>query len=153
MAEFKKRYEELSSKHGFPTLDQLLKVVDIDPTEESATPLKDITEKLVEKLDDVQKLLDIILEPEPKFTDLTESKEFSDADKDNLVAVFRKSMILKRSAMISLFESTEESKVEIIRQFFSEWPEIRDAVVNALDKMRESWTKEVKYDKEVGYLG
>ena len=68
----------------------------IDPTDEIATPLKEITEKLVEKLDEIQKILDVVLEPEAKFTDLTENKEFSDDDKIELNSVFRKTMILKR---------------------------------------------------------
>ncbi len=153
MEEFGKEYETLRSKHGFPALVDLLKVTDIDPADETATPLKDITEKLLEKLDDVQKILEIILEPDAKFTDLTESKEFSDKDKIELDAIFRKTMILKRLAMMALFESSDESKVAFIKQFFEEWPVVKAAVLETLGKMKESWTKEVKYDKEVGYLG
>ncbi len=153
MKEFNEAYKTLKEKHGFPELTDLLKVTDLDPSEETVTPLKDITEKLLDKLDDVQKILEIILEPDAKFTDLTESKEFSDKDKDELSSIFRKTMILKRSGMFALFESSDESKIAFIKQFFIEWPVVKTVVLETLSKMKESWTKETSDIKEMGYLG
>ena len=153
MSDLQKNYTELQKKRKLPAFDDLDRGFDIAAIDATSAILREIRKKIDGKLDESLGLLQVVLQPETNMRDLHECRGFTEKDKGRLFALYRKLMILRREASLLSLDSEERREAAYINAAFAEWQAIRPQLQEFIQRMRDSWKKELNVKEELGYLG
>lgn len=153
MSDLQKKYAELQKKHKLPAFDDLDRSFDITSIEPNSAILREIRKKVEAKLDEAIGLLHAPLQPDATVRDLHECRVFSDKDKAQIFAIYRRLMIQRREASLLSLSSEERKEAAFINACVEEWRAVLPRLQEIMAKLRDSWKKETSVKEELGYLG
>ena len=105
---------------------------------EESLYLKNILEKMQERLEYYIKILIQILQPE-EFHSLQECTAFDDSDKTRLFDIYKNMMILHREIIKSEIKNEEKDTVATINYAHSELKKFKPEMILIVHKMQDSW--------------
>ncbi|MFH1770564.1 MAG: hypothetical protein ABH828_03330 [archaeon] len=149
----KKEYPTLQKKYDLPKLEDMDKYFQISSIEAKHFLIKEIAEKMNEKVTAFAMVMEEILSPEAKFSTLHESNTFTTDDKKEVLKIYRKLMLNKRNNLMLELKYDEKEIAEHIRKLFSDWEEIYPTLRKIISKMKESWSRDKKTKLELSYFG
>ena len=151
--ELEKDYEILRKKYALPMFEELDIEFEIHCIEDGKFLIKDIRQKIIEKIDEFCIMVEDILQPDTKVSNLYESRVFTEADKEKIFKIFRKLMRIKRRAMQLMILNNEKEDAEFIKKTFSEWQELKEQLNPVVKKLIEAWETETDIKEQLSYLG
>lgn len=153
MKETKKMYDELKKKYKLPEFEALKNEFGIGKIEEDTPILIEIMKKIDDKLDLFLKILNRMLQPDTTISDLYECKVFTDDDKKEMFELFKKLMVIHNTMLLVEVDPNEKKEAEFISDVFSKWPALKKGIMNVVEKMKGSWSKDINISEDLGYLG
>ncbi len=147
-------YAPYRQAHQLPTLEFLKREFEFCEIQDPQLIGKDIIKKIVEKLEFFTKILEEILQPDTNFHALCESSFFDDQAKKQAFQAYRKVMVLYKTCIEHLVDSTPESEASCIKQACDTWASLKKDVLPFVQQMTAGWKsgKQQEVDKIV-YLG
>lgn len=118
---------------------------------EDTSNLKMVLEKLQERVEYYIKILLQILHPE-EFHSLHECVIFNDEEKNKIFSIYKELMILHREIVKSIVKNDEKEMVLVLKKTHSEIKNIKPDILWVLEKMRDSWRKNISNGR-VKYFG
>jgi hypothetical protein len=150
--EIKDRYEELKNKYNLPNLEELDNEFDLGNIEDNML-LRGIRKKIGEKIDFYSHLIDGFIQPDSTFLSLYEADIFNEVDRENLMALFKKIMILQRELVKLNLNLGEGVDAKFIKGFFEEWKQLKKDILFFIEKAQSSWCTEDLKNFNKDYFG
>ncbi len=149
----KEKYEALQKRYELPSYDALNQFFDLDTVEHDVHPLREVRRKIVEKLQDIAKLLEDTLHPESTLTGIHEARAFTEHEKEAIYTVYGRVMVLERKGWLPYLDSTDESEALFITEVMKEWDELKPQLLSILKKLSASWNDDQEFKEDLRYLG
>jgi hypothetical protein len=150
--ETKEKYEELMKKHNLPSFEVLDNDFEINGIEDQML-LRGIRKKISDKVDYYAHLLDSFMQPDNSFSSLYEIDAFTDLDRENLMSLYKKMMILQRELVKLNLNFGEEVDAKFIKGFFDEWKQLKKDLAKIIEKVQSSWCTDDLKGFNIDYLG
>ncbi|MEM4327425.1 MAG: hypothetical protein QXK64_02600 [Candidatus Woesearchaeota archaeon] len=157
--EIKEAYERLRKRYPeLPPFQQLdfefeLSTIEKERFEEPFI-LRLICSRISEKVSPLKDFFDQLLQPEAtSFSSIYESRCFTEAEKHEILDVYKKYMLFVRALDEALLMLDDKKYVEVVKLSLSEWPDVRKAVLPFLKKLRECWKTPFEKKRILEYLG
>jgi HPt (histidine-containing phosphotransfer) domain-containing protein len=147
------KYRQLQRKYRLPSFEQLDKEFEISCIEQERFLLREIRKKLDEKIDDICKTLEEVLQPDTNLSGIYESRVFSDEEKKRVFDLYRRLMRLHRQGFELLVKSDDKSDADFVRSVSAEWEKLKKELSQVARKLQESWEKEMEENEKLGYFG
>ncbi|MGM5485013.1 MAG: hypothetical protein ACQEP1_04035 [Nanobdellota archaeon] len=152
MAEFKENYDKLKEKYSLPDYEELDQDFEIGAPEDSNI-LRAVRKRMADKLEQNVRFLEELVQPESTFTNMYEVKDFTEKDKNSLLALFKRLMILYRETAKLNLNLGEEKDASFIKNFHKEWKKSRKEIIYFVDKVQDTWAKDEQSDFHQEYFG
>jgi len=149
----KKRYEPLRKKYKLPSFEELNSSFEIGEIEPEIFSIKEIRKQIAERMEHVSEILECPLQPEPTLSDLYESRVFSELEKKDLFALYKRLKVAGRRISELFILNDEMLDAEFIRSFSAEWQKLKPKILGFIKKIREAWEADVDEDESVQYMG
>lgn len=155
MADVKHEYEDLKKKFkGLPDWNSLNNEFELSLIEKPDFLLRQIKDKIEEKLQWLQENLEKIINPDTSsFADMTECTVFTDTEKRMVLELYKKVVLLKRNIIEANLLQEDSADVESIKKALDEWPSLRQDSLNFVKKLKTAWHKPGNHKEVLGYLG
>jgi len=141
----KKQYHSLERKYNLPDFFELNKYFDIESLSECETDflLRRIRKAMTERVTDYLRFLEIILNPAnaPIFF-FKFIKRLNDKDKENLGRIYERLGNLEIEMIRLDLDYSEENEAGFIKNVFEIFSEIREEILQIIDKMMNSEERE-----------
>ena len=148
----KEEYQKYT-KYNLPEYEALNKEFELYFIEKSEFLLCNIRRRIHEKLAFFARILEGIIYPNPSsLVNMQEAKFFSDEEKGQITALYKKIVLLERNSNKLDVKSDEKENAEFINLLFKEWPFLTNQMFDILQKIENSWKKEEKSSGE-SYFG
>ena len=95
----KEKYQELGKKHKLPSFEEIDKEFEISTIDKDEFLLREIRRKIDEKIELYAKFLEEILQPETTLSNMYESKEFNEHERNEVFKLYKKLMFFYRLSM------------------------------------------------------
>ena len=149
----RKEFEKLGKKFDIPSFEELDSEFEISLIEHKQFMLREIRKKICERIESIIKVLDEILQPDTNINNLYECKEFSDEEKGDIFKLYKRLMVLNRwSAKVNITH-IDADEAKFIKKSYAELNGIKTALVNLMEKLKESWKKDTDIKQDLGYMG
>lgn len=149
-----KRYKKLAKEYDLPDFDSLDFEFEIYSLDEEKYLLRAIKDKIVHKIDDYVNILEDTLYPDSaSYSSIYETRVLSDEDKDKIMELHKKLMILVRKALYITIDNDEQEIAEFINDVFTQWDEFKPGIKEIAGKLRKAWEVENIESEKIGYLG
>ncbi|MAG07916.1 hypothetical protein CMO89_00415 [Candidatus Woesearchaeota archaeon] len=150
----KRKYNYLKTKYSLPAFGKLDMEFELSSIDKDDFLLRDIRKKMIEKIDFFCEIIEGSLQPDTaSLASMHECKFFEDEEKERLYALYKRLMLLNRSAILLGINSKDDEEAEFINSVFNEWPKFQEEILAYAKKMKDCWEKESHVKEEVGYLG
>lgn len=153
MGELEKDYELLRKKHALPEFEELDAEFDIHCIEDDKFILREVRYKILEKIDEQCMIIEELLQPDTKVSNLYESRVFSENDKEKIFVLFKRFMTIKKKALLIALVNNENEDAEFIKNSCSEWQELKKELYPFMRKLVEAWETETDIKEELSYFG
>lgn len=153
MEDIKKEYSKLQKKYKLPNFEELDKNFEVSSIENAKLLHVNIRKKIAEKIQGFCEVLEGLLHPNTDLTSIYEDKFFSDKEKGKMFDLYKKLMVLARSALELSIEADEKEDAEFIKNINQEWKSIKEEFYKVANKLKESWEKETEAESKLEYLG
>lgn len=149
--EIKKKYGEI--KYDMPDYEALNKEFEISTIEAEEFLLREIRRKMYDKIDKYLKILDSILQPEALIADMQECHTFTDEEKKQIYAQYKKLMYIKRLSYEIALDEDDETTAKFINDSYDVWQEVKPGLKKFVSKLKECWKKESDIHEVLNYMG
>jgi hypothetical protein len=146
-------YAALKKKYNLPDFDVLDREFEVSAIDEYTFLLRSMRVKIVEKIDASVKLFNELLHPDAGFAAYKEANVFTEADRDQMLVIYRKLMFYSRRSIELNFEDSDELNARFINDIMKEWPELRKSILFFVRRMKDSWQRDITKKDVVGYFG
>jgi hypothetical protein len=146
-------YAALKKKHNLPDFDILDREFEVSAIDEYTFFLRSVRVKIVEKIDASIKLFNELLHPDSGFASYKEANVFSEADREQILVIYRKLMYYSRRSTELNFEDSDDLNAKFINELMKDWPELRKSILFFVRRMKDSWQKDLSKKDVVGYFG
>ncbi len=147
-------YAELKKKHNLPDFAVLDREFEISTIDKPAFLLRSIRRKIGEKLEAITQLLDPLLQPDANsFCSLFEYRCFTESERKEIMRHFQALMSLYRASIASEFSADDSEDAAFISKAAAEFPVARQALKPLMNKLVDSWPKQIERRDVVGYFG
>lgn len=153
MSEIQKKYDELKKKYALPSFNDINNEFEISTIENNDFLLREIRKKIDERIEVFLKILNTLLQPETNICELHECRDFSEKDKDDAFLLYKELMLMHDSALIAGIICDEKEDAKFISEAFKGWQPVKKKILAVMNKMKDSWKKDVTISEELGYLG
>ncbi len=153
LSELKEKFASLRDTYSLPEFDILDHEFDIRDISNENIILREIKERILEKLDDYQKILEGVVQPDTTLISMYESGVFSDSEKTRIYKLYKRFVYLQRFAVQTEIEDGDEKVAEFINVSFKEWLELKEKMLGIIIKLKESWKMDDPRDESVFYCG
>ena len=85
--------------------------------------------------------------------DMHECRFFDDKDKGKIIDIYKKLMIISRTALEAELARDDKLDADAIISFFKEWPAIKKDALSFMKKMKSCWEKETEIEEKLEYFG
>lgn len=149
-----KSYDSLKKKYSLPEFDELDAEFEISAIELESWMLKNICKKIGERLEITIDVVEKIFQPDTNsYSDVYECKFFTHTEKDALMLLFKQLMYLYRSLIEIEAVNDEKVYANFIKDFVSEWREIKKSLLPFLVKLKTTWKESTHKKERLEYLG
>lgn len=149
----KKEYDILKLKYQLPDFEELDKYFSISEIENTANLVREIRQKIQEKLEFIAKILADLFNPEQNFAAMYELKILDEIKKKKYFVLFKKIMALLRESEKLSLKNDEKMTIAFIKDFFKEYKKIVEEIESVLGEMVALW-KSPDSDKDTKeYVG
>jgi hypothetical protein len=149
--DFRGEYNKIKQK--LPSFDELNNDFEIAAITDKAFPLRAIRRKIMEKVLKYMTILESVIQPETHFTDLYESKFFSENERHEILILYKKLKQFERETYEIALNEDDKDNSDFINSFFSEWKAMKKQLVPLIKKLKNSWKEESKDREVIGYFG
>ena len=151
--DIKVSYEQLKKKYNLPQYDFMENEFEIFLIESKTHLIKHIRKKMIEKVELLIKVVGGVLEPEPAFNEVYESKEFSEKSKKDLFEIYKKLMFYYRRGIHLMILEDEKMDADYINEVSKEWPKLKQSVSKFMTSLENAWVNDIDSDDDLRYLG
>jgi len=149
-----KEYDTLKKKYNLPSLEILEKEWGITKFDPEEPVLKQIKQRMREKIENIVFLLEKVIQPDPgSLVDLYEYRCFNNGQKAELFEIFKHIMIFYRKLTEIELVADPKAEIEIIKSITAEWPQLREALLPFVNQLTKCWQKTEVKRRELRYLG
>jgi hypothetical protein len=149
----KESYDRLRKKHNLPDFDKINNEFEISTLEKDDFLIRAVRRRMAEKLSHFAKFLEDLLSPDASFASMTECRDITEDDKQQIFDLFQKLMYFGTlSSQLDLL-CDDDKEVDFIIKFFAEWQAIKKDLNLLLEKIKSSWTEKDSKDFKATYLG
>lgn len=150
----KDTYGKLRKKCKLPPYDEVNDELEIADFESENFLLRQIRKKIVERIEIITTAFGSVLQPSTdSLVDMHECRFFDDKDKKKMIAIYKKLMILNRSALEADIEHDDKEETALINDFFKGWQTIKKDALPFIKKMKTCWEKETEIEEKLEYFG
>ena len=150
----KETYEKFKKKHNLLGYEEVNNELEIGSLESEDFLLRQIRKKIAERIETITLSLSSVLQPSAdSLTDMHECRFFDDKDKKKMIEIYKKLMLISRSALEADITHDDKSDASVINDFFKTWAEVKKDLVNFLSKMKTCWEKETEIEEKLEYFG
>ena len=154
MKNIEEEYNKLKSKYNLPEFEELDKEFGVSTIESEKFLLREIINKIIERIDFFSKILEELLQPDTSLlSSMHETRFFDDKDKENIYELYKKLMIISRESFEVSLKRDEREETVFVNKVFDEWKDLKRDLLKFVNKMKDSWKKETDIKEELGYLG
>jgi hypothetical protein len=146
-------YAALKKKYNLPDLGLLDREFEVSAIDEYTFLLRSMRVKIAEKVDSAIKLFNELLHPDSGFAAYKEANVFSEADREQILVIYRKLMYYSRRSTELNFDDSDELNARFINELMKEWPGLKNSILFFVRRMRDSWQKDLTKKDVVGYFG
>lgn len=153
--DIKQEYEKLKKKYkDLPNFDAIDFEFEISNTEKDGFVCRRILERIVDKIEYLQKILEGILQPDTNsFSSMYECYCFNEEEKKRILEVYKKLMAIYREGLELIIEMDEKKQIEFICKVTKEWKEFRKKVTEKIKKLKVCWLETKEYKEIQQYMG
>ena len=95
-----------------------------------------------------------LLQPSAEsLVDMHECRFFEDKDKKRMIDIYKKLMIISRSALEADIERDDKADASVIIDFFKAWKALKKDILAFMKKMKACWEKETEIEEKLEYFG
>jgi len=151
--EVKKEYGIIRKTHSkLPEYSKLNHEFEISTLEASEFLLRDIRNRITDKLSDFAKILENLINADT-FIGLHEIKNFQEDSKKYTFDIFSQIMqIIRKSALLRLNEDDKDN-AQFISDIFREWQDIKKPLTQLLHKVESAWKEDNNIKQKLEYFG
>ena len=149
----KSAYESLAKKHDLPLFDDISREVRLNEIEDVNLLLPEIRELLFDKLRVCTDFLSELLQPDANLIGMYESKVFSESEKKDVYALFRRLMKYRRRALAAHIEDSDDTDAKFVGAFWKEWRDLKPKLLGSIGKIEKSWESDSEETEKLGYFG
>ena len=149
----KSEYESLARKHDLPRFDDISREVRLNDVEDSKLLLPEIREILFDKLRVCTDFLSELLQPDANLIGMYESKVFSESEKKDVYALFKRLMKYRRRALAAHIDDSDDRDAEFVREFWKEWLELKPKLLGSIEQIEMLWESDSEETEKLGYFG
>jgi hypothetical protein len=152
-SEVEQEYNKLKKKYNLPEFNKIDFEFEISSLESSKFLLRNIINKINEKIDNLLKILEELLNPDAStFSSLYELRYFDDEEKKDIYNLFKKLMLFSRKSLATSLSNNEKEEAIFINEIFNEWNDIKSQLLEYVKKMEDAWKKETDIKEDLEYL-
>ena len=145
-------YQELKEKYDLPAEKAMDKEYDISSLDDFT--LKEIINKMEDKLEFLSNVLEEILQPSPEsLANLHECRHFSQEDKGEIYVLFKKIQFYLRAVIEAKVRNEAQFYTQIILEIFQVYPELKHKAVPFVQKLKDSWNLNDESKEYAEYFG
>ncbi|MDP4012175.1 MAG: hypothetical protein Q8R00_01030 [Candidatus Nanoarchaeia archaeon] len=148
MEEIKKKYNEIASKKGLPSWDELDKEYELgymSPLSEISFPLRFIRRRINDRFAWAANFFQGLLHPNSSsLISMQESKYFTAEDRNKISSLLREFMQIERLALTLDIDHNDENTINWIKDSHKKWMLHKKDLSFFAEKMRAGWTEETK---------
>jgi len=149
-----KEYESVKKKYSLPDFKELDREFCIGKLEDTPFFLRSILLKMIERVENVFKLLSDIVQPsESHLAAMYEAEVFSDDEKKGIFDMMKKMAYHHRELALKDLNYDDDSAAAAINKFYKEWLAMKKEVTKIMEKLRDAWKGEAPPKFEAGYFG
>lgn len=151
----KEEYEKLKKKcKSLPNYNNVEFEFEISSIEKDGFLCRRILERVVDRIEYLQKILEGILQPDTNsFSSMYECYCFNEEEKKHILEVYKKLMVLYREGLELIIEMDEKKQVEFICKVTKDWKEYRKKVTEKIKKLKGCWLETKEYKEILQYMG
>lgn len=154
MTEAKEAYVAMQKKYGLPEWNTLDFEFEVSTIEKTNFILREVRKRIAEKVETLNEALINILQPDTvSFSSMYECNFFSQDEKEKLMDLYKKIMVLFRTMGVADLKQDEKFDADVIKQAAKEMPALRLETMKAIEKVCEGWKETEEVDELLGYLG
>ena len=154
MKNIEEQYGKLTKKYSLPNFKEINKEFEISTIENEQFLLKEIINKITDRIDFFSSLLEDLLQPDPSLLrSMYEAKIFNDEERKNIYNLYKQLMVINRQSVGVSLEKEEKEEADFIKKTFDEWKELKTSISKIIDRTKDSWKKETDSKEELGYFG
>lgn len=146
-------FNKLKVKYGLPSLEDLDKEFSIGNLEPSNFMLISIIVKMAEKCDFALKIINGIIQPESRLSDMQEAQSLGPKEKQALMDLFKRLSYYEKDFLIVEFDYSEKSAAECIKDFYAQWQNMKPKFIAILKAMQGTWKVATDSKQEYSYFG
>ena len=149
-----KRYEELKKRYKLPEFNSVDTEFEASTIENDTFLLREIRRKIVDKIETFCKLIEDLIQPEStSLSAMHEVKVFEDDEKEKIYALFKKLMKFHRTGFLLAINNNDKEEAQFISEVMVEWKTIKIEITKIVEKLKDSWGKDLDIKEVLGYLG
>ena len=143
----KRRYAELQQKHNLPSFEKLNEDFCIEKASETEVDIliREIRRFVSDKFLNYMRFIETIMNPtNASIFIFSVIKTLGEDEKKRLNEIYKK-LAKSELELIDLdIVYSEEKEAEFIRTFYGLWQEVKNEMLEIMDKVKEDWDKEVE---------
>ncbi|MFH1133900.1 MAG: hypothetical protein V1735_05385 [Nanoarchaeota archaeon] len=139
---------KLIKQHNLPW-NELELAFDLD----DAKTVRDVRKKVGEHFDSYAKYVEELVQPEATLANLTEAKQFTEAEKKRMFALYRRLMFLQRLSLEVGIDNDEKKDAQFLKESLSEWTQLKPEIKAIFSKLKEAWSGDSDAKEEAEYFG
>ncbi len=153
MEDFEKNYEAVRKKYPLPKFEELDAEFDIHCIDDGKFPLREVRHKICERIDDLCIMLEEVLQPDTKVSNLYESRVFTESDKELIFLVFKKLMAIRKKAALISLRNNEREEAEFIAESYKQWIALKKQLEPFFIKLVDAWQTDTDIKEQLSYFG
>ncbi len=148
-----KEYELLQKKYSLPSFSEIDKEFSIGNLDQTEFVFRPVLAKIHERYDFTLKLLIGIVQPDSHISDMQESEQFSDSQRQVVFELYKRLLFLEKEFLIRDFDYDEAKSAEFIKTVFNEWKKIKPEILKTLLIMQSAWKTTNGTKQSANYFG
>jgi len=146
-------YNKLKKKYNLPNLDLLDEEFEVSSIEFDHFILRQFRRKIIEKLEEIRRVFDNIVQTETNLVSILEASVFSDAQKNEVLNLYRKMMFFDRWSFELDIEGGDAKNAEFLREVTAFWKSSKRELLSYAKKIKDCWHQETASTERAGYFG
>ena len=148
------RYEELRVRFGLPEYTWIDHEFEIFTLEEEKYLLRAIKDRIAQKIDDYVKIIEDLLNfDSSSFSSIYETRTLTDPDKEKILKLHQKLMILLRKALEISIDNNEIDIAAFIKDIADRWDSFKPPLKDIARSLQIAWQTENFEEEKQQYMG